>query len=257
MNKYIFPTAVIAVTLASTVSAQTIDSQKPGSTIESTPTNGCEMRVFTANSVAGLTKKSGFAKFALGTVLPSIAGSVAGSGSGGRGFEAGRNLGNQSSIAANRLVRDKASDVPAVIYDELTPERQAIVFGGIVNSRAALLNSATPSFDDGDFPTKEAVATRFNTTGQQCLRIAQITGITFEHSKDFKSRNAIVVSSLMYEYQKGKAKPIITVVDETRTAINEFPLKDENSTDPLKKEVSKALESAVNKLLNTFEKKRT
>lgn len=208
-------------------------SAAPAEAAPTVATSGCAMEVNTAPSVAGVTTKSGLMKFALGTVLPSIAGSVAGSGGGTDGFKAGRDLATQSSIATNRAMADKTSDVPQLIAEEYARERQANKVNAILASK----------------PIKEL-------NGTQCQRTLAITGITFEHSKDYKSRNAIVIQSSLAEYRAGIGKPFIRVFDETRTELKASPLADEAGAPALQSELNNALNASVSNLLDRFAKKQ-
>jgi hypothetical protein len=194
---------------------------------------GCTFEVLSAPSIAGVTKKSGLMKFALGTVLPSIAGSVAGSGGGGGSFEAGRQLTTQSSIATNRAMADKASDVPEVIANEYAPQLQ--------KDAATALVAARPIKEGGP---------------AQCLRRMEITGIIFEHSKDYKARNAIVIQSALSEYRAGIGKPFIRVFDETRTELKASPLADAAGKPALQLELKNAMNSAIGNLLDRFANKQ-
>ncbi|MEK6637302.1 MAG: hypothetical protein AABY88_04380 [Pseudomonadota bacterium] len=215
----------------------------------------CAMRVYTAQFVAGVTTKSGFAKFALGTLLPAVAGSAAGSAAGPGGFQASRDLAAQSSIAANRATANKASDVPQAIASEFTQAGQADAIRALMSRQAGSLASAPAVIDEGQVPTNGLDAAPFGLTEIRCVRVLTINSITFEHSKDFKARNAIVILSNLTEYSGGKKKPSIRVYGESRTPITPFAVDQEIGSPELKAELNKAFYGAITELVEKFEKK--
>lgn len=216
----------------------------------------CAMRVYTAQSVAGVTTKSGFAKFALGTLLPAVAGSAAGSAAGPGGFKAGRDLATQSSIAANRATANRASDVPQAIANKFTQASQADAIRALLSNQSGSLASAPAIIDEGQAPTNGLDAARFGLTETQCVRVLTINSISFEHSKDFKARNAIVIISSLAEYSEGKKKASISVYDELRTPITPFAVEQENASPELKAELDRSLDGAITQLVEKFKKKR-
>lgn len=226
---------------ASVSTAPTSDQPNPA-----LPTGSCAMRVYTAQSVAGVTTKSGFAKFALGTLLPSIAGSVGGS----------HDLATQGSIAGNNATANRASDVPQAVSNAYTQSGQASFIRKFVDEKLSTLGSAPAVFDEGVAPTNGLDAVRFGLTNTQCVRILTIDSITFEHSKDYKARNAIVVFSNLVEYSGGKKKPAVKVYGEARSPITPFAVEQETSSSELKAELDGAFNSAVIQLFQKFEKKR-
>lgn len=206
----------------------------------------CAMRVYTAQSVAGVTTKSGFAKFALGTLLPSIAGSVGGS----------RDLATQGSIAGIGATTNRASDVPLVIASAFTQSNQAIAIGSLTSDLLTTLDSAPAVFDEGAIPDTGLDAARFGLGDTQCVRIMTINSISFEHSKDYKARNAIVMLSNIVEYRGGKKKPTVQVFGESRTPITPFDVTQDVSSPKLKAELDGAVKSAITDIFQRFEKKR-
>lgn len=209
-------------------------------------TGSCAMRVYTAQSVAGVTTKSGFAKFALGTLLPSIAGSVGGS----------HDLTTQSSIAGNNATANRASDVPAAIASTFTQAGQATAIGTLTSGLLSKLDSAPAVFDDGAAPTNGLDAARFGLSDTRCVRVLTIDSITFEHSKDYKARNAVVMLSSLVEYRGGAKKPSTRVFGESRTPITPFDVAQDTSSPELKAELDGAIKSAITDLFQRFEKKR-
>lgn len=241
----------ITASVAAEAAAQTIGQPAQGD-----QTGSCAMRVHTARSVTGVTTKSGFAKFALGTLLPAIAGSAAGSAAGPGGFRAGRDLATQSSITANRAMANRTSDVPPAIAGKFSAEGQASAIRTVLGSLAGSLASSSPVFDVGLVPENGLDAARFGLTERQCVRVLTIDSISFEHSKDYKARNAIVILSNLVEYGDGKKKALIRVADESRSAITPFDVDKETVTPALQAELDKSFDDAITQLLGRFSKKR-
>jgi hypothetical protein len=251
MTIVLFPALAFA-----SVESYAQDVQPSAASTQAAPSGSCAMRVYTAQSVAGVTTKSGFAKFALGTLLPAVAGSAAGSGAGAGGFEAGRQLGTQSSIAANRALANRASDVPLAIASKFTQAGQADAIRTLMNGQASSLASAPVVIDEGQVPGNGLDAARFGLTDTRCVRILTVNSIVFEHSKDFKSRNAIVIFSSLAEYNGGEKKPSINVYGESRTPITPFAIEQETASPGLQAELDKALDGAITQLVEKFKKKR-
>ena len=88
------------------------------------------------------------------------------------------------------------------------------------------------------------------------MRVLTINSISFEHSKDFKARNAIVIISSLAEYSEGKKKASISVYDELRTPITPFAVEQENASPELKAELDRSLDGAITQLVEKFKKKR-
>lgn len=151
---------------------------------------------------------------------------------------------------------NKASDVPSAIANELTQRRQMSAIGNLLSTRPGALNSAAPIFGDGSAPTNKDVEARLASSGGQCLWVMVMTSVTFEHAKDYKSRNALAVVSSLAEYRRGKKKPVIQVNDDTRTPIANFPVKVEADLPVLQAELGRAYTASADSLLDRFDKKR-
>ncbi len=233
---------------------QAFESIPAALSIEAPQTGSCAMRVYTAQSVVGVTTKSGFAKFALGTLLPAVAGSVAGSASGSA--VASRQLATQMAVSANHDLANRASDVPLAIASKFAPMGQVASINKLMSSSVGKLDSAPAVFDEGTVPKNGLEAAPFGLTDSKCVRFLTIDSITFEHSKDFKKRNAVVILSNLVEYVGGKKKPSIRVSNLSRSPITPFDVQQEVASPELQAELDKAFDSAIMQLIDRYEKKK-
>lgn len=232
------------------------DMKPVESNVPKAPPAACHTQIYTASSITGLAKKSGFAKFALGVVLPSVLGSVAGSGGGGGGFEAGRALGGQSAVFANNKLVDRTSDVPIVIANQFSQVQQGKAVQTTLERFAAQLGTTSFSIDEGNAPLPKTAPARAQTMGLQCLRVLTIDSIVFEHSNNYKTRNAIVVASSLAEYTQSSGKPVTSVRDVYSAPISKFMAENQPSSPDLDLELAGALDGAMNSIAETFQKKR-
>ncbi len=245
-------TAAISPTVVETLVLPVSD--QPTQATPPVQVGSCAMRVYTAQSVIGVTTKSGFAKFALGTLLPAVVGSAAGSASGSA--VASRQLATQMAVSANNGLANRVSDVPLVIANKFSPKGQAASINTLMAGSAGKLDSAPAIFDEGSVPKNGLEAAPFGLTDSKCIRFLTINSITFEHSKDFKKRNAVVIESNLVEYVGGKKKPSIKVSNLSRSPITPFDVQQETASPELQAELDKAFDSAIMQLVERYEKKK-
>lgn len=247
MSRKMTGSSACALALALLISAMPAHGQEAAN---------CELRVYPAETITGVTTKSGLAKFALGVVLPSVVGSVAGAVTGANGWDASKLLFDQTVLTGSSLSVRRTGDVPEVIADRYAPSRQAAMIADVLAAQPDASSFAAPLLGEHEIPDRKEVAHALEASGHSCMQILTIDSITFEHSKDYTKRNAVVVGASLSQYVKGRKKPETAVSEVLKTSITTYSPEMAQPSPELEQSLETAFREAVTNLVAKFQKKQ-